>query len=193
MAENTIESTFDTSDSNSYDEMTYNEVLEVKNRIDRELIKKSRLSLNLSKVLERKYKRDVKHAKKNRRSKTDRKNKEPSGFNKPSKVPVEFYEKPWNCEEGEELPRTVLTKKVYDYIKEHDLKNQDDKRIINTDRTIRKLFHLTKDEVLQFKNFQTYMARLYNRDNLPEWVEEQVVTKKKGKKKKKGKAKTSSV
>ena len=80
---------------------------------------------------------------------------------------------------------------IYDYIKENSLQLESDKRVIDTSGekglVLRRLFHLEKEEVLQFKNFQTYMARLYNRENLPEWKEEPVVTKKaKGKSKRKG-------
>jgi len=180
----------------SFQEISYLALVEYKNVLDREIIRKSRESLNISKLLEKKYKKDVKDARKNKRKKNSNKDKEPSGFNKPSRVPEEFHIQPWGCDPNELLPRTVLTKMVYDYIKNNNLKNEADRRIINTNETIRRLFHLLKDEVLQFKNFQTYMARLYNRDNLPDYVEETVVVEKKTKKKKakgKGKKKNKSL
>ena len=102
-------------------------------------------------------------------------------------VPVEFTEQPWGCKVDQEAPRTVLTKMVYDWIKENGLQTEEDRRVISTSgeagKVLRKLFHLKLDEKLEFKNFQTYMARLYNRDNLPDYesedeeVEEVVNTK----------------
>merc|ERR1712098_944805 len=97
--------------------------------------------------------------------------KDPSGFNKPQPVPVEFHEQPWGCDTDTELPRTMLTKMVYDYIKEQKLQCPGDKRVILADQTLKTLFHLGDGDVLEFKNFQTYMARLYKRD----FGEEEVV------------------
>ena len=99
-----------------------------------------------------------------RSSRSSTEKKDPSGFNKPQAVPVEFHEQPWGCSADQELPRTVLTKMIYDYIKENSLQAEEDKRVINPDSTLRKLFHLKKDDTLEFKNFQTYMARLYKRN-----------------------------
>ena len=104
--------------------------------------------------------REMKKSKKRNKNNESR----PSGFNKPNPVPVEFHEQPWGCESDVELPRTLLTKMVYEYIKDHNCQDPQDKRVIIPDETLRKLFHLGKEDVLRFETFQTYMARLYKRD-----------------------------
>ena len=148
-------------------------VVELINEIDE--IAKSVMSgqreLNkLYKELEKAHKRELKLARKNRstRSRNPGEKKDPSGFNKPQAVPIEFYDQPWGCTADQELPRTVLTKMVYDYIKEHELQASEDKRVINPDSTLKSLFHLNDGDKLEFKNFQTYMARLYNRNFEPD-------------------------
>merc|ERR1711998_630007 len=67
------------------------------------------------------------------------------------------------CEQDQELPRTMLTKMVYDYVKEKGLQDPEDKRKIHPDAEIKKLFHLKEGDELHFNNFQTYMKRLYDR------------------------------
>jgi len=57
----------------------------------------------------------------------------------------------------------MLTKMVYDYVKENTLQDPKDKRRIFPDQTIKKLFHLNDGDELHFNNFQTYMKRLYDR------------------------------
>ena len=165
---------------------------------------------SLEKELQKAHIREVKSARKNRR-KVDNPNgekKEPSGFNKPSLVPDEFCTQPWGCEKGEMVPRTHLTKMVYDYIKENNLQNPDDKRIIHPDDTVRKLFSIPDGINLEFKTFQTYMAKLYNkRKELEKRKEEEAKRKeeeekytpeinleaKKEKPKKKGRSKKNAV
>jgi len=53
----------------SFQEISYLALVEYKNVLDREIIRKSRESLNISKLLEKKYKKDVKDARKNKRKK----------------------------------------------------------------------------------------------------------------------------
>ena len=149
-------------------EATQKTVLELMEEVDevaKSVMTGQRRLNQLYKELERAHKREIRSARKNRRSSNKSgEKKDPSGFNKPQAVPIEFHEQPWGCTPDQELPRTVLTKMVYDYIKEHSLQTEEDKRVINPDSTLRKLFHLKDSDTLEFKNFQTYMARLYKRN-----------------------------
>jgi len=121
------------------------------------------------KQLLRSHNREVKSARKNRKSNNaNRGSKQPSGFNRPQPVPKEFTVSPWNCDPDEQLPRTVLTKKVYDYVKLNNLQQDSDKRIIHPDSTVRKLFHLKPLETIEFRTFQTFMARLYKGETVSE-------------------------
>ena len=118
----------------------------------------------LYKELERSHKVEVKDASKRKKSTKDASEKrDPSGFNAKQPVPPEFCEQPWGCDADQELPRTMLTKMVYDYVKEENLQDPDDKRRIFPDDTLKKLFHLKDSDELHFNNFQTYMKRLYDR------------------------------
>ena len=117
-----------------------------------------------NKELERAHKIEVKEASKRKKSTKDASEKrDPSGFNAKQPVPPEFCEQPWGCEADQELPRTMLTKMVYDYVKEENLQDPEDKRRIFPNETLKKLFHLKDSDELHFNNFQTYMKRLYDR------------------------------
>jgi chromatin remodeling complex protein RSC6 len=120
------------------------------------------------KLLTRVHQREVKSARKNRRSQTasgEVKKSNPSGFNKPTVVPdslVQFL----GLEQGAELPRTKVTSKLYDYIRSNGLQNhmvdgKVDKRTIVPDDKLRTLFGLKKGETIEFKTFQTYVSKLY--------------------------------
>ena len=88
--ENTIE--MSTSDYDDYESLSYLELCEIKKGLSKSHMKMLRKLNHIDKILEKKHKKEVKSSKKNRRNKSDKKNKEPSGFNKPSKIPVEFHE-----------------------------------------------------------------------------------------------------
>ena len=119
----------------------------------------------LKKDLDKSHYKELKSMKKKKKSDPNNKaNKEPSGFNKPAIVPIEFCEQPWGCKEGELIPRTQLTKMVYDYIKDNGLQDENDKRIIHPDKNVMNLFHIEKGQNLEFKTFQTYMAKLYKKN-----------------------------
>ena len=111
-------------------------------------------------LLEKLHKREVKSARKNRRNKGSAKRDVKSGFNKPTPVP-EAVAKLFDIEEGTLLARTVVTKMIYQYIKDKGLQNEEDKRQITPDSKIKKLFQLGKDDSLTFQNFQTHMKKLY--------------------------------
>ena len=118
----------------------------------------------LNKEMERAHKLEIKDASKRKKSTKDASEKrDPSGFNAKQPVPPEFCEQPWGCAADQELPRTMLTKMVYDYVKEENLQDPNDKRNIFPDETLKKLFHLKDTDELHFNNFQTYMKRLYDR------------------------------
>ena len=122
-------------------------------------------------ILEKSHKREVKDARKNRRNKGSTKRDVKSGFNKPTPVP-EAVAKLFDIEPGTLLARTVVTKMIYQYIKDNGLQNEEDKREIHPDSKIRKLFQLGKNDELTFKNFQTHMKKLYPKTTKTTTVEE---------------------
>ncbi|SFM76046.1 SWIB/MDM2 domain-containing protein [Chitinophaga sp. YR627] len=48
------------------------------------------------------------------------------------------------------LPRTEITKKIWDYIKEHNLQDAQNKRLINADEKLKKVFN-GKDQISMFE------------------------------------------
>merc|ERR1711998_322387 len=100
----------------------------------------------LQKEKDRVHLKEVKNTRKNKRRNNTSNNekKEPSGFNKPSIIPIEFCKQPWGCSKNDLVPRTSLTKMVYDYIKLNNLQDEKDKRIIHPDKHVRELFHMNE-------------------------------------------------
>jgi hypothetical protein len=140
------------------------------------LLDSQRSLKNIKKDLDKSHLRELKNVRKKKKSDNGVKsNKEPSGFNKPALVPDEFCKQPWGCEPGQLIPRTQLTKMVYDYIKDNGLQDPADKRIIHPDKNVKTLFHLESGQDLEFKTFQTFMAKLYKKGKEEEVVVEKVV------------------
>jgi len=120
------------------------------------------------KKLSTSHHREVKDARKNRRTQNANKPpKAPSGFNKPSPVPNELAEF-LGVPLGTQMARTQVTSKLYSYIKENKLQNvtnpttgKVDRRVIVPDDKLRKLFGLNNGDQIQFKTFQTHVSKLY--------------------------------
>lgn len=129
-----------------------NNVAEVCN-LARELKKELR-------VLERLHRRELKESRKWKRSTNTTGKKTLSGFTKPAPVPAAIC-KLLDLDEDIELPRTTVTKLIYGYIGEHELYNPTDKRKMNPDKALKKLFGLKKGDELSFYNIQTYIKGLY--------------------------------
>ena len=171
------ESVVETSENVSNDQelKDYNTISQEIDIQIKNLVEIQRVFKSLKKDLDKTHAKELKTIKKKKKGDNSNKtNKEPSGFNKPAVVPKEFCEQPWGCSEGELVPRTQLTKMVYDYIKSNNLQDPDDKRIIHPDKNVKNLFHLESGQNLEFKTFQTYMAKLYKKDVKPEPEQEKV-------------------
>jgi len=84
-----------------------------------------------------------------------------SGFVKARPVP-EALRKFLGLKEDVQLPRTEIAKQIYSYVRDKNLRDKDDRRIIHPDKTLQKLFSLKDGESLDFKNFQKYLSIHYN-------------------------------
>jgi chromatin remodeling complex protein RSC6 len=113
----------------------------------------------MMKSLERLHAREVKAGGKSRRSQP-KKDRAPSGFAKATPVP-EALRKFLGLEAGVELPRTEVAKQIYAYVREKNLRDKEDRRIIHPDKALQKLFTLGDKETLDFKNFQKQLSRHY--------------------------------
>ena len=107
----------------------------------------------LEKVVQKELNSARKELEKKKRKKASRK---PSGFAKPSPISAElsvFMSK----EQGVEVARTEVTQYIIKYIKDNNLQNPDNKKIIIPDSTLKNLLKVNeKDEVTYF-NLQKYM------------------------------------
>lgn len=64
--------------------------------------------------------------------------------------------------DDEPMSRTDISKLFYQYFRENNLQDQKDKRNINTNSSIRKLFGMTKQDKLTMYNFNTWLKKLYD-------------------------------
>jgi len=109
-------------------------------------------------VLEKQWHRELKVAQK-ASSKRKRKagNRAPSGFVKPTRISDElakFLDKPT----GSEMARTVVTKEINTYIRNHNLQDKENGRKINPDVKLAALLKLKKSDELTYFNLQKYMS-----------------------------------
>ncbi len=84
-------------------------------------------------------------------------NRAPSGFVKPTLISAElaaFLDKP----KGSEMARTEVTREINKYIREHELQDKKNGRIILADTKLRKLLKLGKTDELTYFNLQRYMS-----------------------------------
>ena len=112
----------------------------------------------LLKSLDRLHVREVKVGKS--RKSHPKKDRAPSGFAKATAVP-EPLRNFLKLGADVELPRTEVAKQIYSYVRDKNLRDTDDRRIIHPDLSIRNLFSLKEGETLDFKNFQKQLSKLY--------------------------------
>jgi chromatin remodeling complex protein RSC6 len=143
----------DDDDNSSEEEMGFTEKLaEIREALHRNYQEQRQLDKKLKELLTI-HKKDIRHLKGSSNSGKH------SGFNKPEMVPEALADL-LEIEE-EFLPRSQVTKLLYQYFKENDMYNKDNKRIIIPNRTIRKIFGMTRDDELNFYNLQTWLKKLY--------------------------------
>ena len=107
-----------------------------------------------------KLEKAVRKIKKDMIPESERKVRAPSGFAKPtylSPTLCEFLEIP----ENEELPRTEVTKRVLNYVKEKDLQNKTERRVINMDDKLHKLLQPLQDEQVTYFTIQKLLKVHY--------------------------------
>ena len=104
-------------------------------------------------------------AKRPKKARDSTKPKTPSGFNKPHPVPEQLVSL-LGLDDGAELPRTQVTKRLYQYFEDHDLyaekdDGSKDKRRIIPNREVRKVFSMKKGEEITFYTIQSHIKKLY--------------------------------
>lgn len=119
--------------------------------------------------LEKKTYKDLKTvAKANAKRKRKNGARAPSGFVKPTPISAElasFLDKP----AGTEMARTEVTREINAYIREHQLQDKSNGRMINADTKLSSLLKIPAGEVLTYFNLQRYMSPHFTK-NKPDQV-----------------------
>lgn len=130
--------------------------------IDKQIIMLNRARIQLSKLSHKFYGNLSKQLKKKSKSDKSGNKVNISGFNKPAQVPQSIC-KYLGLPSDTQLPRTTVTHQLYEKIKEQNLLNADDKRVIIVNKELRELFKMEPNEdQISFLNFQKYLSRAYN-------------------------------
>ena len=118
----------------------------------------ARIALLENKVV--RQERALKKLKKDLIPESEKKPRTPSGFAKPT------YLSPEMCEfldipSGTELARTEVTKRVLGYVKEKELQNKEQKRVIDMDAKLKKLLNPAADEQVTYFSIQRLLKVHY--------------------------------
>lgn len=110
----------------------------------------------LLKALSKEYERMKKTVEKTERKRANARTN-PNGFAKPAKITDEMHEF-LGIPKGTEISRTDVTRRVNAYIKEHNLYNPTNKRIILPDAKLRKILGAAPDQEVTFFNLQRFLS-----------------------------------
>lgn len=110
----------------------------------------------LLKALSKEYDRMKKTVEKTERKRANARTN-PNGFAKPAKITDEMHEF-LSVPKGTEISRTDVTRRVNAYIKEHNLYNPANKRIILPDAKLRKILGAAPDQEVTFFNLQRFLS-----------------------------------
>jgi chromatin remodeling complex protein RSC6 len=110
----------------------------------------------LLKALSKEYERMKKTVEKTERKRANARTN-PNGFAKPAKITDEMHEF-LSVPKGTEISRTDVTRRVNAYIKEHNLYNPTNKRIIVPDAKLRKILGVKDDQEVTFFNLQRFLS-----------------------------------
>jgi chromatin remodeling complex protein RSC6 len=93
-------------------------------------------------------------------------NKKPSGFAKPSKVTKELCEF-MNKSEGTEIARTEVTRALVNYIKNNNLQNENNNKIITPDLKLKFLLGVEDGQEVTYFNIQKFMNKHFVKSSEP--------------------------
>lgn len=136
------------------DTLDYSTVLD--NLLQLEKMIKS--TIPMIKKLQKKHDKDVKMAEKSKKTKRVRDpNAPPSGFARPGPVSKELSSF-LGLNKDELIARTQVAKKISEYIKEHNLKNPDNKKEIIIDKKLAQLFKLPDKTKIEYFKIQGHLS-----------------------------------
>tara|TARA_A100001015_G_scaffold228077_1_gene257713 strand:+ start:970 stop:1434 length:465 start_codon:yes stop_codon:yes gene_type:complete len=121
---------------------------------------KSQISMLSSQVkaLEKSVKKQMKQLEKEAKKNKNKGNRKASGFAVPSNISndlCKFMNKP----KGTKMARTEVTKYIIQYIKNNNLPDKNNKKIIKPNKQLKSLLDLKQNEEVTYFNLQKYMNK----------------------------------
>jgi len=121
---------------------------------------KSQISMLAAQVkaLEKNVKKQMKQLEREAQKNKKKGNRKASGFAVPTKISndlCKFMGKP----EGSEMARTEVTKYIIQYIKNNELPDKKNKKIIKPDSALKSLLDLKPEDEVTYFNLQKYMNK----------------------------------
>lgn len=121
---------------------------------------KSQISMLSAQVksLEKTVKKQMKQLEREAQKNKNKGNRIASGFAVPSKISnvlCKFMGKP----EGTEMARTEVTKYIIQYIKNNNLPDKDNKKVIKPDNALKSLLNVKATDEVTYFNLQKYMNK----------------------------------
>lgn len=110
------------------------------------------------KGLERNVKKNIKRLEKESRKNKNKGNRKASGFAVPTKISKDLC-KFMGVKEGTQLARTEVTKYIIQYIKDNELPDKTNKKIIKPNTKLKNLLKLDKGDEVTYFNLQKYMNK----------------------------------
>ena len=108
--------------------------------------------------LERTVRKEMKCLAKEAAKNRNKGNRKPSGFAKPAKVSDELCSF-MGKDSGTEIARTEVTQYLIQYIKDHNLQFEENKKVIVPDDTLKNLLGVSEDEQVTYFNLQRLMNK----------------------------------
>ena len=113
---------------------------------------------NQIKSLERNVKKNIKRLEKESKKNKNKGNRKASGFAVPTKISKDLC-KFMGVKEGTQLARTEVTKYIIQYIKDNNLPDKSNKKIIKPNSKLKSLLKIDKGDEVTYFNLQKYMNK----------------------------------
>ena len=110
------------------------------------------------KTLERNVRKNIKRLEKESKKNKNKGNRKASGFAVPTKISKDLC-KFMGVTEGTQLARTEVTKYIIQYIKDNNLPDKSNKKIINPNNKLKSLLKIDKGDEITYFNLQKYMNK----------------------------------
>ena len=117
--------------------------------------------------LEKTVRKEMKGLRKEAAKNKHKGNRKPSGFAKPTRISDElcqFMDK----EDGAEVARTEVTQFIIKYIREKELQNPENRKIIRPDANLKQLLGVEDGDEVTYFNLQKYMNKHFHKKTAEE-------------------------